>query len=240
MSTASSVKLVNAAAVNDDETNKSPGVDRLPLLLVHGGLYDDTTALGFWTLSGVTGRLDRHIVDYEARDRPDQPANWNDEAAALAAITESKGWTQVAVVAASNGCSAALRLAADRPGLVRRLVLAWPATAGDVVSDELIRTQIIELGPDGAAEALLSGETIRGMTDAEIESIGGEVVLWPSVPENQFHQASTVVRLTEILERPLLMAGSPDPTHPEFGRFLDAFVSMLIEVSVIDAEDRQA
>ncbi len=214
-------------------------IKRLPLLLVHGGLYDDMTAVVFWTISGVTPALDRHIVSYEARDRPDAPADWIDEADALVEIIESKGWEQVAIVAASNGCSAALRLAVDRPDLVGRLVLAWPATAGDVVSDTLARAQIDELGPDGAADALLAGETVRGLTDAEIASIGVDTVIWPSVPENQFHQATTVTSLVGLLRRPLLMGGSPDPTHTSFEGFREALVSMLIEVSILDADDQR-
>lgn len=214
--------------------------ERLPLLLVHGGLYDDMSAVAFWESSGVTPTLDRHIVTYAAENRPDAPADWGDEATALADLIESNGWRRAAIVAASDGCSAALRLAVDRPDLVARLVLAWPATAGDVVYDTLSRTQIDELGPEGAADALLTGETIRGLTDDEIRSVGCDTVVWPSIPENQFHQAATVTTLVGLLPRPLLMGGSPEPVHKAFASFRDSFVSMLIDVSIVDEEDLQA
>ncbi len=195
------------------------------------------TAVMFWTASGVTPALDHHRVSHAAENRPDAPASWNEEASALADIVQANGWSQAAVVAASNGCSAALRLAIDRPDLVARLVLAWPATAAEIVSDTLARTQIDELGPAGASDALLAGATIRGVSDAEIASIDVDTVIWPSMPENQLHQGSTVTALVGLLQRPLLMGGSPDPGHKQFPGFLDAFVSMLIDVSILDADD---
>ncbi len=215
-----------------------PALDhRLPLVLVHGGLYDDITADEFWTASGVTPGLDAHIVTYACPDRPRHPSSWHDEAVALAAAIEARGWAEVAVVAASNGCSAAVRLAVDRPDLVARLLLAWPATAGESVADALAATMIDEVGPPGAAARLLAGDTLRGVDDAEIAALAVPVAIWPSVPENQFHQGRTVMSLLQLLAEPILVGGSPEPGHKAFGPFLERFVDVLVEVSIVDADD---
>jgi pimeloyl-ACP methyl ester carboxylesterase len=217
-------------------TDSSPA-GRLPLLLVHGGLYDDMTADAFWTASGVTPALDRRIVSYAAADRPVRPTDWSEEADALAGHLAELDWPRAAVVAGSDGCSAAARLAIERPELVARLVFAWPATANDPVADALAAAVIEELGPSDARGAFLSGQTLRGVTDAELASIACDTVVWPAVPENQLHQSRTVNALLGVLRRPILSGGSPEPTHPAFASFRDAFVSMLVEVSIVDADD---
>ncbi|MEZ5228116.1 MAG: hypothetical protein R2710_16015 [Acidimicrobiales bacterium] len=102
----------------------------------------------------------------------------------------------------------------------------------------MIGHQIDELGPEGATESLLSGQTIRGLSDAEIATIDVDAVVWPMIPENQFHQGSTVSALVGLLPRPLLMGGSPEAVHAGFAPFLDSFVSMLVEVSILDDDDQ--
>jgi pimeloyl-ACP methyl ester carboxylesterase len=160
----------------------------------------------------------------------------------LAAVVEARRWTEVAVVAASNGCSAAVRLAVDRPDLVARLLLAWPATAAESVADALSAAMIDEVGPPGAAARLLTGDTLRGVGDDEIESIAVPVAIWPSAPENQFHQGRTVMSLLRLLAEPILVGGSPEPGHRAFGPFVDRFVEVSIVISIVDADDaaRQA
>ena len=63
-----------------------------------------------------------------------------------------------AVVAGSNGVSVGLRLALDHPDLVSKLVLLWPATAGNSMVDATVPP---------AAKHLLPGDTVRGTTDIE-------------------------------------------------------------------------
>ena len=82
----------------------------LPVVLVHGGLYEEASPQTFWMDTGVapalakarTGRLrSRHVSI--------QPASWSEEASTLAASIQKEGLGPAAVVAGSNGCSAALR-----------------------------------------------------------------------------------------------------------------------------------
>ncbi len=218
-------------------------IERLPVILVHGGLYDDRTAEEYWVASGVAAALDRRIIDYRLHRRPERPADWGEESACLAAAIDAEGWDRVAVIGASDGCSAAIRLAIDHPEIVARLVLAWPATAGDPVVDALTRAVIEELGPPGAADALLRGAdpaprtTLRGVTADELAALSMPVVLWPTIPENQAHQGRTTTALAGQLAQPILLAGGPEPSHSAFASFLDGFVAMVVEVSIVDEED---
>jgi pimeloyl-ACP methyl ester carboxylesterase len=78
----------------------------------------------------------------------------------------------VSVLAGSNGCSVAVRLALAFPHRIERLLLAWPATAGDPTVDSRIRTGLTELGAsDRNIRALLDGQTLRGVTDAELSTL---------------------------------------------------------------------
>ncbi len=100
------------------------------ILLVHGGLWDDgMDADRFWHKPGVVSGLERRGFDVLAPDRMPRPPHWTAEADHLLATLRDR--PTAAVVAGSNGCSAAVRLALARPDLVPRLLLAWPATAGD-------------------------------------------------------------------------------------------------------------
>lgn len=74
-----------------------------------------------------------------APDREYRAASWASEASHLAAVLPG---APVTVVAGSNGCSAAVRLAAQH-------------------------------APDEVIEALLSGRTLRGVTDEELGGHGG-------------------------------------------------------------------
>ena len=87
--------------------------------------------------------------------------------------------TPVMVVAESNGCSVAARLALEDPGRVARLVLVWPATAGDPRVDAWARRQ-------GVPEEMLVGETLRGLADAELAELTMPVAVVPSL-HNPFH-----------------------------------------------------
>jgi pimeloyl-ACP methyl ester carboxylesterase len=95
---------------------------------VHGGLWEDAmTAHRFWTAPGVTAGLQQAGFIVLAPNRLQRAPSWEAEAEHLAAGLPER---PVTVIAASNGCSAALRLALASPARVTRLLLAWPATAG--------------------------------------------------------------------------------------------------------------
>lgn len=208
-----------------------------PIVLVHGGLYQGLDVADFWETPGITEALDRRELAWAAADRPTTPRTWDDERDALIGVLELLDEPDgVVLVGAGDGCSVALRVATDRPDLVARLVLAWPATAGDPVADELVRVCMVDLEAS-EAETMLDGETLRGVTDDEIAALDGPVVVWPTLPDNQLHQRATVTRLIELLASPILVGGSPLPTAPSFSGFADAFADLMAEAALFDADD---
>src|ERR1700681_2429090 len=84
----------------------------------------------FWHQPGIVAGLRRHGFEVLAPSRLQQAPDWSAEASHLARSTPRM---PVTVLAGSNGCSAAARLALDFPDAVKRLLLAWPATAGDLI-----------------------------------------------------------------------------------------------------------
>ena len=127
------------------------------LLLVHGGLWEaGMDADRFWGQPGIVAGLQKRGFDVLAPDRPHQAPDWAAEASHLASAL---AWP-VTVLAGSNGCSAATRLALDFPGAVAALLLAWPATAKDPAVDAHDRRRLADLGaPDEVIGALLEGPT---------------------------------------------------------------------------------
>lgn len=211
----------------------------LPVVLVHGGLYDDPAMTGadFWVTTGIANALSKAGVEVIVHERPVEPASWRDEGAALAVTIEQAGHQRVAVVAGSNGCSAAMRLALDRPELVARTMLCWPATAGDPVVDELARVIIADTHDDDVAAALLGGSPIRGVNADELAALRHEVVVYPSLPENKIHQRATVFELLDVIPDAILVGGSPEPVDSTFANFLDAYVSVLAAFSRVEHDD---
>jgi pimeloyl-ACP methyl ester carboxylesterase len=192
------------------------------VLLVHGGLWETLDAERFWRGPGIVAGLERRGVRVLAPDRAVRAPGWDVEARHLAAVLPERPLT---VVAGSNGCSAAVRLALAEPGRVERLLLAWPATAGDPEIDARTRDGLSGLGASpGTAEALLSGGTLRGTSDDELASVAVPVGVLPSVPENPFHQRRTVDALLRLLPWAVELPGCPEPPRPSFPPRLGSFV----------------
>lgn len=213
--------------------------ESLPVVLVHGGLYDEPPMTGqsFWVDSGVGPMLTRRKVEVLIHERPGEPTSWADEAELLVSAIEAAGYERVAVVAGSNGCSVALRLLIDRPELVARTMLCWPATAGDPVVDELARIIITDVHDADVATQLLAGRPIRGTTADELGAIDGEVVVYPPMPESKAHQRSTVTELLSTIPGVMLVGGSPEPYDDAFPEFLEGFVNVVEAFSKAHYDD---
>lgn len=211
----------------------------LPIVLVHGGLYDDPqmTATDFWGASGIAGALSRSGVDIVLHERPAEPTSWVQESEALAATIEAAGHDRVGIVAGSNGCSTAMRLVLDRPDLVARTMLCWPATAGDPIVDGLAKVIIADVHSDAVAADLLDGFPIRGATVEELSGLEHEVVIYPSLPENKVHQRATVIELLDVIPDAILVGGSPEPLDDTFPDFLDGFVAVVSAFSRVEHDD---
>ncbi len=198
------------------------------VLLVHGGLYEDMDARRFWEEPGVADGLAAAGFEVLAPDRMRHPAAWTDEAAALATVVRGAPGP-VAVVAGSNGCSAALRLAIDYPDLVDRLVLAWPATAGVPELDARVRARIDGTTDDGTADRLLTGNTVRGVADAELRQLDRPVTIVPSLDDDPYHQRATVDALDSLLPAAHVTTAFPPPPHAGFGDRCREFVATVAE-----------
>lgn len=211
----------------------------LPVVLVPGGLYDEppVTAQWFWVETGVAPMLRRRNVDVIVHERPSAPRSWAEEADALAATVQQSGHPQVVLVAGSNGCSAALRLMLDRPELIARTMLCWPATAGHPVIDGLAQTIIADVHDAAVAADLLAGSPLRGITVGELGSISGEVVIYPSMPESQAHRRSTVTELLSSIPGVMLVGGSPEPFDDAFADFVEGFVDLVEAFSKVHHDD---
>jgi len=198
------------------------GPDRPPgVILIHGGLYEPISPNEFWRDPGVVMGLEKAGLEVVAPVRLPAPDSWIEEVKHLRATLPAAP-SRWSVVAGSNGCSVAVRMAVDYEEMVDALVLCWPATAGDPEVDEL------ELAP----AAMLRGGTLRGVSDAELARISVPVTIIPSDPPNRYHQAQTVDRLLSLIPRAQVARGFPESPRPEFSSHRDAFVATLVSLLV--------
>jgi pimeloyl-ACP methyl ester carboxylesterase len=174
----------------------------------------------FWGQPGIAAGLQKRGFDVLTPDRPHQAPDWTAEASHLASALPGR---PVTVLAGSNGCSAATRLALDFPGAVAALLLAWPATAKDPAVDAHDRLRLAELGaPDGVIGALLEGQTLRGLTNEELAGLPMPVGVIPSALANAFHQRHGSDSLLRLVPGAVELPESP---RPEFPPYLESFVN---------------
>jgi pimeloyl-ACP methyl ester carboxylesterase len=136
------------------------------VLLIHGGLMDPMDGERFWITPGVVGDLaaagyrtlvpDRRF--HAGRTSADfGVAGWGVEVDDLLAVLDAAGIERAHVVAGSNGCTAAVRLALRRSRRVRSLVLCWPAAAENQWYDaqfERAAAFVADAGPAAYVELL--------------------------------------------------------------------------------------
>jgi hypothetical protein len=82
------------------------------------------------------------------------------------------------------------------------------------------------------ADGLLVGETLRGVTDAQVCSLeltGLLVGVLPSVPENPSHQRKTVDGLLRLVPSAVELPGCPEPPRADFAPYRDGLVATLHE-----------
>jgi pimeloyl-ACP methyl ester carboxylesterase len=197
-----------------------------PLLLVHGGLWEAMNADRFWVRPGVVAGLVERGVEVLAPDRPERAPSWAVEARALADAVSGVG--RVRVLAGSNGCSAAVRFALAEPDRVERLILAWPATAGDPEVDERQRHEFAALGATEAiANDLLAGATMRGVTDAELTTLTMRTAIIPSDVDGRLHRHRTVGELCRLIPGAVRLPEFPESPKPTFPARCAAFVEVV-------------
>jgi pimeloyl-ACP methyl ester carboxylesterase len=202
-------------------------------LLVHGGLWEAMDAAAFWGTTGIHEGLTSYGVEVLAPDRPQCASGWDVEVEALGEQLAKRA-RPVRIVGASNGCTVAVLLALKFPEVVDRLLLAWPATGDDAAANERARAGLVNRGcPPDAAESLLAGGVLRGVTDQELAGLTRiRVAVLPSVPENPSHQRKTVDALLQSIRGSRELAGCPEPPTPAFrnsAQYLDQLVRTIVE-----------
>ena len=211
------------------------------VLLIHGGLWEDTRADFFWRRTGVVDGLERRGFTVIAPDRLRRAADWTAEARHIAGAAGLAGRNGLGVsprtaagpgaargltvVGGSFGCSAAVRLALDFPGTVGRLVLAWPASLGDQFTTIRIRAGLSRQGARGPVlDALLGAGTLPGTTDADLGTLDIPVGVVPAVPPDPLHPRSAVDALLRLLPSAVELPGCPEAPRPEFSACREAFL----------------
>lgn len=201
----------------------------MALVLIHGGLWDDMNADRFWVRTGVVGALRKLGMQAVAPDRLKRADSW---AADAARLRESLPDHPVTLVAGSNGCSSAVRLALMCPEMVSSLLLAWPATAGAPAVDKDMRQQLAEAGAPHVIEDLLAGEILRGVGNAELAALRARVGVLPSTIPNPVHDRSTVDALLCAIPGALELPAFPEPSRGPFARTLGRFAEVVVKFAV--------
>lgn len=185
-------------------------------VLIHGGLWEDMDAERFWERPGVVAGLAGRGIEVVAPDRAVRARSWAAEVEHLRPLLPAG---PVTLVGGSNGCSVAARIAVEEPGRVDRLVLAWPATAHDPRVDAWTRDQ-------GVPAGMLAGDTLRGLSDAELAGLPMPVAVVPALG-GPFHQRRTVDALLALIPGATELPGTPESPRPDFPPYRDRFVAAL-------------
>ena len=197
----------------------------LPILLVHGGLWEPMDAARFWVRPGIVADLtDRgHVVI--APDRLTFAPSW---AAEVEYLLPRLPHGKVVVIGGSNGCSVAARLAVEHPERIGGLILAWPATNGDPQVDASASDHLRTQGAsDEIVANLLDGGTIRGVTDEQLATLPMKVAVLRSIPENRMHQRRTVDALLATVKGSVQLPGCPEPPRPDFAQHRPEFIEAI-------------
>jgi pimeloyl-ACP methyl ester carboxylesterase len=182
--------------------------DGEPLVLVHGSWVDHHA----WDLATPLLAGSFHVVSYDRRghsqsERPSGQGSVRDDAGDLAALIEHLDLGPAHVAGNSFGASIALRMAGDRPELVRTLSIHEPPLFGLLADDAEAQPILAEVRRrmDGVGQLLMAGDD-RGAAERFVE----EVALGPG----QWQLLPPEVQAIFINNAPTFADESRDPEGP--------------------------
>jgi pimeloyl-ACP methyl ester carboxylesterase len=179
------------------------GTSGTPVVMVHGSWVDHHS----WDLVAPRFAESHTVLTYDRRghsqsERPASQGSVHEDVADLAALIEHADMAPAHLVGNSFGGSICLRLATERPDLIRSLVVHEPPLS-EVVADDPATVWVAE-----AFRALLS-DVVHCLNDGDME--GGARRFVDSTGSDTWDGLSPEVRETFIANAPTFLDESRDP-----------------------------
>jgi pimeloyl-ACP methyl ester carboxylesterase len=181
-----------------------------PVVLVHGSWGDHQN----WASVAPGLSQSCRVLTYDRRghsqsERPATQGSIREDVADLAALVEHHGYSPLHIIGSSFGASIVLRLAAERPGLFRSVIVHEPPLFGLLVDDPDASAALAAAQSRIAAVAavLATGDRTRGAREF-VETIAFGPGAWEALPH--------AVRETFIFNAPTWLDEVQDPEAMEF------------------------
>ena len=160
------------------------GASGTPVVMVHGSWGDHHN----WDLVAPRLAETHTVVTYDRRghsqsERPSSRGSVHEDVADLAALIETTGIAPAHVIGNSAGAIISLRLAVDRPELIRALVVHEPPLVGVIADDPALASIVQRFDEDasGALECLRAGD-MAGGARRFVEDVAFGPGAWDQLP----------------------------------------------------------
>src|SRR5947208_12872440 len=145
--------------------SETQGTSGSPVVMVHGSWGDHHN----WDLVAPRFAETHTVLTYDRRghsrsERPPSQGSVHEDVADLAALIESIGIAPAHVIGNSAGAIISVRLAADRPELIRSLVIHEPPLVGVIADDPAMASilQAFDERAGGVLQLLEAGDMVGG------------------------------------------------------------------------------
>ncbi len=185
--------------------SETQGTSGSPVVMVHGSWGDHHN----WDLVAPQLAETHTVLTYDRRghsqsERPTSQGSVHDDVADLAALIEATGIAAAHVVGNSFGASICLRLAAERPELIRSLVVHEPPLVGVITEDPAMASILQAFGERvGGVVACLDAGDMAGGARRFVEEVAFGPGAWDQLP--------TEVRDTFVANAPTFLDEARDP-----------------------------
>jgi pimeloyl-ACP methyl ester carboxylesterase len=177
----------------------------VPLVLVHGSWGSHET----WDAVAPALRTAYRVLTYDRRghsksERPTAQGSVREDVADLAALIEQLGLAPTWVVGSSFGASITLRLAGERPDLLRGVIAHEPPLFALLADDPTLAPMLEEVAPriGAVVERITSGDH-AGAAEQFADTVALGPGAWAQIPSD--------VRQTFLENAPTFLDESRDP-----------------------------